>query len=342
MHPLAEKISELARTKNLFPGTSKIVVAVSGGIDSMVLLDLLAHPRLSLRDRLVVAHFNHQLRREESDADAVFVEQAANALGMPFESGRGDTGERAAESGGGLEAAGRELRHSFFARLAKRLSATSVALAHHADDQVETFFLRLARGAGTRGLAGMALQSPVTGELRNHLVRPLLGVQRREIEAYAAEAGIGYRDDASNADTRFLRNKIRHQLLPHLVAELGPSFHRQVVKAMQLAGDDADCIDALAAQWLGRAEGKFDALPVTVQRQVVQRQLFGLAVEPSFDLVEALRTRLDQAVEIAPGKRLQRSDSGVIDWAPTAVEPIFSVARSEVELLGQAGEAEFE
>ena len=97
MHPLAEKISELARTKNLFPGTSKVVVAVSGGIDSMVLLDLLAQPGLSLRDRLVVAHFNHQLRGEESDADAVFVEQAANALGLSFELGWGDTGERAAE-----------------------------------------------------------------------------------------------------------------------------------------------------------------------------------------------------------------------------------------------------
>ena len=106
---------------------------------------------------------------------------------------------------------------------------------------------------------------------------------------------------------------------------------------MQLAGDDADCIDALAAQWLRRAEGKFEALPLAVQRQVVQRQLFGLAVEPSFDLVEALRTRLGQAVEIAPGKRLQRTDSGVIDWAPPAVDSDFSVARSEVELLGQAG-----
>ncbi|MED5495283.1 MAG: tRNA lysidine(34) synthetase TilS, partial [Verrucomicrobiota bacterium] len=262
MHPLAEKISELARTKNLFPGTSKVVVAVSGGIDSMVLLDLLALPGLSLRDRLVLAHFNHQLRGGESDADAVFVEQAANALGLPFESGRGDTGERAAESGGGLEAAARELRHSFFARLAKRLSATTVALAHHADDQVETFFLRLARGSGTRGFAGMALQSPSPADTEITLVRPMLAARRSEIEAYAAEAGIDYRDDASNADTRFLRNKIRHQLLPQLAAELGLSFHRQVVKAMQLAGDDADCIDALAAQWLRQAEGKFDALPL--------------------------------------------------------------------------------
>ena len=91
MHPLAEKVSELARTTNLFPGTSKIVVAVSGGIDSMVLLDVLTQPGLSLRDRLAVVHFNHQLREKESDADAEFVEKVASAYGLPFELGSGDT-----------------------------------------------------------------------------------------------------------------------------------------------------------------------------------------------------------------------------------------------------------
>ena len=105
MHPLAEKVSELARTKNLFPGTSKIIVAVSGGIDSMVLLDVLAKPELPLRARLVVAHFDHQLRGEDSEADAAFVEQAASASGLPFEAGSGDTRRRAAETGEGLEAA---------------------------------------------------------------------------------------------------------------------------------------------------------------------------------------------------------------------------------------------
>ena len=166
----------------------------------------------------------------------------------------------------------------------------------------------------------------------------------RESAKVAIMTGAGHPDGIGAASAKALRD----QGYEVITFDLEGADHavdvtdaQQVAKAMQLAGDDADCIDALAAQWLGRAEGKFDALPVTVQRQVVQRQLFGLAVEPSFDLVEALRIRLGQAIEIAPGKRLQRTDSGVIDWAPTTVEQIFSVARSEVELLGQAGEAEF-
>ena len=341
MQPLAEKVSELVRTKNLFPGTYKIVVAVSGGIDSMVLLNVLAQPGLLLRDRLIIAHFNHQLRGEQSDADAAFVEQAASALGLPFELGCADTHVFANESGEGLEAAARELRHSFFTRLAKRLGATTVALAHQADDQVETFFLRLARGAGPRGLSGMAILSlsPVDPDIT--LVRPMIELWRSEVEAFAVDAGIEFREDESNADTRFFRNKIRHQLLPTLVGQLGASVPRQVAKAMKLAADDADCIDLLAERWLGQADGEFETLPVAVQRQVVQRQLFALAVEPSFDLVEALRIRLGQAIEVALGKRLQRNESGIVDWAPSAVAPVFSIARREFELLCQAGEVEF-
>ena len=341
MHPLAEKVSELARTKNLFPGTSKIIVAVSGGIDSMVLLDVLAKPELPLRARLVVAHFDHQLRGEDSEADAAFVEQAASASGLPFEEGSGDTRRRAAETGEGLEAAARELRYAFFARLAKRLDTSPIVLAHHADDQVETFFLRLFRGAGQRGLAGMAVQSPSPIDPSVMLVRPLIEVRRAEVEAYASEVDVAFREDETNADTRFLRNQIRHELLPDLSDRFGPAVHLQIAKAMQLAGDDADCIDALAAKWLCQAEGAFDELPVAVQRQVVQRQLFSLEVEPSFDLVEALRTRLGQATEVSPGKRLQRNEAGQVKWAKAVLETVFSVDRCEVPLLGQTGEVAF-
>ena len=147
MHPLAGKVGDIIRAQNFFPGSGNIIVAVSGGIDSMALLHLLATPGLGLSDRLVVAHFNHQLRGADSDADAGFVEQAAGQLGRPFESGSNDTRQLAAETGNGIEAAARQLRHQFFARLAKRLASRNVALAHHADDQIEPFFLRLLRGA---------------------------------------------------------------------------------------------------------------------------------------------------------------------------------------------------
>ena len=341
MHPLAEKVGKISRVLNFFPGSGIIIVAVSGGIDSMALLHLLATPGLGLSDRLVVAHFNHQLRGADSDADAGFVEQAAGQLGRPFESGSNDTRQLAAETGNGIEAAARQLRHQFFARLAKRLASRNVALAHHADDQIETFFLRLLRGAGNRGLAGMqpVALSPIDPGVT--LVRPLLGMHRAEIVAYAEEQGITHREDASNKNTHFLRNRVRHELLPQLTEQFGTSVSRQIVKAMQVAGDEADCIDDFAAAWLGQAESPFDQLPAAVQRQVVQRQLFPLGVEPSFNLVEALRAEADRVIEIAPGKRLQRNADGRVELAPSVGEPEFSLTKLEIFLEGQAGEAEF-
>ena len=338
MHPLAEKVGDIIRAQNFFPGSGNIIVAVSGGIDSMALLHLLATPGLGLLDRLVVAHFNHQLRGADSDADAAFVGESAGQLGLPFESDSGDTQQLAAETGEGIEAAGRQLRHRFFARLANRLGAV-VALAHHADDQIETFFLRLLRGAGDRGLAGMqpSALSPVDSAVT--LVRPLLGIRRDEIVEFATREEIEFREDATNADTRFLRNRIRHELLPQLAGKFGASSSRHILKAMQLAGDTADCIDDLAAEWPG--EPPFEQLPIAVQRLVVQRQLFTLGITPSFDLVEALRGKVGRVIEVAPGRRLQRNADGQVEEAEPAAEPKFSLAKREVSLVGQAGEVEF-
>ena len=338
MHPLAEKVGDISRVQNFFLGTGSIIVAVSGGIDSIALLYLLATPGLNLRDRLVVAHFNHQLRGADSDADAGFVGQAAERLGLPFETDSGDARQLAAETGDGIEAAARQLRHQFFARLAKRLTAV-VALAHHADDQIETFFLRLLRGAGNRGLAGMQPSAPSPVDSGVTLVRPLLGIRRDEIVGFATQEKIEFREDTTNADTRFLRNRIRHELLPQFAGKFGTAASRQILKAMQLAGDAADCIDDLAAEWPG--EPPFEQLPIAVQRQVVQRQLFAMDVESSFDLVEGLRLEPGRVIEVAPGKRLQRNTDGQVELAASAAEPEFSLARREVSLVGQAGETEF-
>ena len=338
MQTLADKVGDIIRAQKLFPETGGIIVAVSGGIDSMALLHLLATPPLGLRERLVVAHFDHQLRGAESDADAAFVGQAAKRLGLPFEFDRGDMRKLATETGEGIEASARQLRHDFYAGLAKRLGAV-VALAHHADDQVETFFLRLLRGAGDRGLAGMQPSAPSPVDTGVTLVRPLLSVRRAEIVVFAMREEIEFREDATNTDTRFLRNRIRHELLPQLAGKFGTSTSRQILKAMQLAGDSADCIDNLAADWPG--EPPFENLPVAVQRQVVQRQLFTLCVEPTFDLVEVLRLEAGRIIEVAPGKRLQRNVDGQVEAAASAAESEFSLAKREVSLAGQTGETEF-
>ncbi len=338
MQTLAEKVGDIIRAQNLFPATGGIIVAVSGGIDSMALLHLLAIPALGLREHLIVAHFDHQLRGAETDADVAFVAQSAKRLGLPFETGSGYTRQLAAETGAGIEAAARQLRHVFFVRLAKRLGAV-VALAHHADDQIETFFLRLLRGAGNRGLGGMRPIAPSPFDPGVTLVRPLLSVRRDEIVDFATREGIEFREDATNTDTRFLRNRIRHELLPQLVEQSSASTSRHILKAMQLVGDAADCIDDLAAEWSG--EPPYEQLAIAVQRQVVQRQLFGLGVDPSFDLVESLRLEVGRVIEVAYGRRLQRNADGQVQEAVPAAEPEFSLARREVSIAGQAGEAEF-
>ena len=338
MQTLAEKVGDIIRAQNLFPATGGIIVAVSGGIDSMALLHLLAIPALGLREHLIVAHFDHQLRGAETDADVAFVAQSAKRLGLPFETGSGDTRQLAAETGAGIEAAARQLRHVFFVRLAKRLGAV-VALAHHADDQIETFFLRLLRGAGNRGLGGMQPIAPSPFDSGVTLIRPLLSVRRTEIVDFATREGIEFREDATNTDTRFFRNRIRHELIPQLAGQFSASTSRNILKAMQLVGDAADCIDNLAADWSG--EPPFEQLAVAVQRQVVQRQLFVLGVEPSFDLVESLRLEAARVIEVAYGRRLQRTPDGRVQQAVPAALPEFLLARCEVSIDGQAGEVEF-
>jgi len=325
MHPLAENVSEIARMQNLFPGSGKIVVAVSGGLDSMVLLDLLVSSELNIKNRLIVAHFNHQLRGAESDADAVFVEESARSYDLPFELGCEDVFLKAQELAGGIEAVARELRHRFFVSLSNRLGCNTVALAHHLDDQVETFFIRLFRGAGSCGLAGMSVLSSSQLDPEVRLVRPLLELRRVELEAYAQELGINHREDESNNDTRFLRNKIRHDLLPYISEHFNRSIHRQIIKTMGLVGDDSDCIDAIAIKWLSKENTVFDELSVAVQRKVLQRQLFSKSVELSFDLVESLRTNIDKAIEVSPGKRLLRKATGRIEWLPFMNKRVFSI-----------------
>ena len=341
MHPLAEKVAELARTQNLFPGSCKILVAVSGGLDSMVLLDLLIKAELKLKSRLVVAHFNHQLRGVESDADAVFVEETARSYGLPFELGSENVSLKAKELSGGIESAAREFRHSFFVSLSSRLGCQTVVLGHHSDDQVETFFIRLFRGAGSRGLAGMSVLSSSHLDSEIKLVRPLLELRRAEIEAYAQELGIDHREDESNNNTRFLRNKIRHNLLPYMSELWNPSIYQHIIKTMVLVGDDSDCIDELAIKWLSKMDTPFNELPVAIQRNVLQRQLFSKSVESSFDLVESLRIHVDKAIEVSPGKRLLRNETGKIELLPCMNERVFSIDRCVIDLFDQKDEIEF-
>ena len=214
---LPEAVTE-AMTRRL-PGWAAApgVVAVSGGADSVALL-----AALRPAGRLVVAHLNHMLRGEESDADERFVRDLAQGWGLPCRVERIDTLSEA--KGGNLEAVARTARYRWFAEVAANAGAGWIATGHHADDQAETVLHRLIRGTGLQGLRGIA---PLRRDGAAPVVRPLLAIPRADLAAYLAEIGQPYRTDASNADPRFTRNRIRHELLPLL-----RTFHPDVVAAL--------------------------------------------------------------------------------------------------------------
>lgn len=193
----------------LAPGDT-VIVAFSGGADSMALLDILANlPDFPLQ--IIIAHLNHCLRGEESEGDELFVRSMAEKYVLPLEITRVNIFSLAEERGLSLEEAGREARRSFFHDVADKRSATAVILGHHKDDQAETVLMRLIRGAAGSGLTGMRPGTP--GSI---FIRPLLCLNRAEIEAYLRKGSLQWREDSSNTDTRFLRNRIRHELLPLL------------------------------------------------------------------------------------------------------------------------------
>ena len=204
----------------LFSPGDTILAGVSGGIDSVVLLDLLDKAGYSVG----LAHCNFRLRASDSDADEALVESLARKYDKPLYKKSFDTKEYAKENGVSIEMAARELRYNWFEEIRSKHHYNWIAVAHHRDDQLETFFLNLARGTGLSGLTGMR---PVN----NKVVRPLLFASRKEIEQYRFENHLEFREDASNESLEFQRNKIRHKVIP-LMEELNPSFRDGLIKTM--------------------------------------------------------------------------------------------------------------
>ena len=188
---------------NLIAEGEKIVLALSGGMDSMVLADLLPKAKVEF----VAAHCNFHLRGEESDGDEKFVREFAEKHDIQCFVKHFETEKYAAEQGISIEMAARDLRYAWFEELRQQLGYDKIAVAHHADDQAETFFINLLRGAGLRGLKGMQPQNGI-------IIRPLLWASREQIHRYAVENQILWREDHTNAESVYLRNKIRNQLLP--------------------------------------------------------------------------------------------------------------------------------
>ena len=200
---MLSELQQYNKVYHLFEPDEKLVLAVSGGVDSMVLTDLM----LKAGAHFVVAHCNFHLRGEESDGDEQFVRDYAEKNDLQCFVNHFDTEQYAAEKGVSIEMAARDLRYAWFEELRQQLGYDKIVLAHHADDQIETFFINLLRGAGLHGLKGMKPKNGV-------LIRPLLWASREQIRKYAIENQIVWREDHTNAETVYLRNKIRNQLMP--------------------------------------------------------------------------------------------------------------------------------
>lgn len=236
-----------------------MLVGVSGGPDSVALLDALVR----LGHRPHVCHLNHRLRGKESDGDAKFVRQLAEQYSLPV--------TIKTQKVAGDENACRQARLAFFEQVAKKTGITTIALAHTADDQVETFLMRLIRGAGVTGLGAISAERTI-GKLR--VIRPLLNVSRAEVLKYLNAHGLKYRLDSSNADRRFLRNRIRHELLPLLERDYNPGIRDALRRTAEIL----------------RAEAAGD--PVARERRMIRGM--------SFQQVEELRklARKDEALRV--------------------------------------------
>lgn len=238
------------------------VVAVSGGPDSVAL----AHALLVEVGpaRLCVAHVNHALRGPASDADEAFVATLACGWRVRFWSTRVDVAAAARASRANLEATARRLRYARLADAALALGARWVATGHTADDQAETVLQRLLRGTGVTGLAGIAERRELASGVV--LVRPLLSATRADVLAHLTEAGIEARDDASNADPRFLRNRLRHELLPQLTREYGPGVAASLARLAENAAEARAGIDERATELLAAWEAPRAGAAVVLRR----------------------------------------------------------------------------
>jgi len=311
-----ERIAGNILRYNMFPAGTRVGVAVSGGADSVCLLHALFElaPRWNLH--LSVIHVEHGIRGEASRADAAFVSGLAEQLGLPFLSRTADV----PAIDDNLEQAARHIRHGFYRELIAAGQVDRVATGHTRNDQAETVLYRILRGSGVSGLSG------VRAVTSDGIVRPLISLWRREVEAWLRERHIEWREDASNADLSYDRNRIRHQLLPLLRAEYNPQIDETLARMATLAADDEayweDVLAAQADEGVGRGPGvrptrEISDAPPALARRIIRRaieEVKGDLRQIDFAHVEAI---LEMARSTEGSGRLQAPGIDVMrsfDW----------------------------
>jgi len=275
---LLDQVKRTIDSYHLLEKGERLIVGVSGGMDSMVLLHVLNAYRQKLDLFLIVAHVNHGLRPDESAREAELVQKESERLGLPFEYGQFDAKEFQKAAGLSLQDAGRRIRFHFFNNLLSKYHAQKIALGHNADDQVETVLLRLMRGAGLKGLKGML---PIRD---GRVIRPMLEVWRREIESFATGNSIPFLLDSSNLKKSYLRNRLRLALIPLIEREYQSNFKAVVMRTSTILREENDFLERGgedAYQEIVREEkdtlsfrfSEYDFLHKAIQRRVLQKIL---------------------------------------------------------------------
>jgi tRNA(Ile)-lysidine synthase len=300
-----------------FPREARYLIGVSGGRDSVALLHWLVN--LGYR-KLILCHLNHQLRGRSSLADARFVEKIAGKYRGEFELESANVRAFATKQKMSIETAARDSRYSFFAKVAKRRRCHTIFLAHHADDLVETFLINLFRGAGSAGLAGMReVSTRCIDDVGLTIVRPLLGVWRKQIDNYVRKHQLAFREDASNKNLNPFRNRIRHRVIPYLEKICGRNIRPAIWRAATIAGEEEAWIDRQVPD-SSNAElsaAKLRALPIALQRRAIFKWLRVQKVsEIGFDVIDLVRSLIDQDARVAKvnlaGNRHARRRAGKI------------------------------
>ncbi len=279
----AAKIKETIAKYHMLSRGDRVLIAVSGGPDSVCLLHVLCELREEFNLRLEVAHVQHGIRGEEAREDARFVAEMAARLGLPFHLKELNLPRLKAERGkGNLEAMAREARYGFFAEVAEKRRIQKIALGHTRDDQVETLLMWLLRGSGRKGLGGMApVLKDEDARMKAEVIRPLIESSREEVVAYLASKRVKYCTDRTNADTGLLRNWLRLELLPQLRGKFGSDLYERLAHLADLMRDEEEVLRGLTESLLGKITNEGDLLreALVEQPKATQRRLVRLWLE---------------------------------------------------------------
>jgi tRNA(Ile)-lysidine synthase len=331
MSALIDRISRDCVSHSLLSEGETILLAVSGGVDSIVLLEVMTELSEKWQLELHVAHLDHGLRGEDSAEDARFVETQARTRRLTFHGGRVDCNLSAIAQKCSVEVAARNERIAFLNDVAAKICAQKIATGHHADDQAETVLIRLLRGSGTTGLAGIRPMA------QKKWIRPLLKVDRSEIETYAGKNNLSWRNDSTNNDIRIHRNRIRHQLIPILKSDYGARVPEAISRAAEILQADDDLLESIAldasktvicarsTRKIALDGARFFGYHVAVQRRLLRVVLTQLGFSPKrveFRLINRILSELESGQrKIQVASDLTASFTGRLIILGTSVSP---------------------